>query len=244
MTMTDSVRRVESHLTALTAASKVPAIQYRAVTSAGVWCDHASGWADLRLRIAVDSATTMMAYSMSKTITAAAVLQLVESGRLGLDDSAERHLGSLPYGSAVTIRQLLSHTSGIPNPIPLRWVHAADRHAAFDEDAALAEVLRRHPRLSFAPGSKYAYSNIGYWLLGKVVERTTGERLSSYIARCVFAPLGIAPGDLGYIVVDPSHHATGYLEKYSLMNLVKAFSSIDSWSAITAGSGWRSAVII
>jgi hypothetical protein len=109
---------------------------------------------------------------MSKTITAAAVLQLVEIGRIGLDDPVDRHLGSLPYSSRVTVRQLISHTSGIPNPIPLRWVHSADLHETFDEDTALAAVLRKYPRLSFAPGSKYAYSNIGYWLLGRVVERT------------------------------------------------------------------------
>jgi hypothetical protein len=68
--------------------------------------EHAGGWADIGRRVRVDAAT-MMAYSMSKTITAVAVLQLVESGRIGLDDRVERYLGSLqPYGPAVTIRQL------------------------------------------------------------------------------------------------------------------------------------------
>ena len=69
--------RVESHLNTLTATSKVPGIQYVVVSSAGVVFEHASGFADIRHRIPVDAATTMMAYSMSKTITAAAVLQLV-----------------------------------------------------------------------------------------------------------------------------------------------------------------------
>ena len=163
----------------------------------------------------------MMAYSMSKTITAAAVLRLVETRRVGLDEPIERYLGSLqPYGPAITIRQLISHTSGVPNPIPLRWVHAADQHEAFDEDAALADVLKKHPRLSFAPGSRYAYSNIGYWLLGQVVERATGERFTAYVIDRILRPLGIEPRDLGYVVVDPAHHAIGYLEKYSVMNVV------------------------
>lgn len=214
--------RVASHLAALTAASKVPGIQYVVVNPEGVVFEHASGWADLRHRVAVDGTTTMMAYSMSKTITAVAVLQLVEMGRVGLDEPVERYLGSLlPYGPAVTIRQLIAHTSGIPNPIPLRWVHAANLHDAFDEDAALAAVLIRHPRLSFVPGSRYAYSNIGYWLLGKVVERVTGERFAAHVTDSVLRPLEIGPPDLGYVVVDPAHHAIGYLEKYSLMNVVK-----------------------
>jgi D-alanyl-D-alanine carboxypeptidase len=214
--------RVESYLTALTATSKIPGIQYRVMTSTRVLYEHASGWADICRRIPADSATTMMAYSMSKTITAAAALQLVENGQVGLDDPVERYLGSLlPYGPRVTIRQLISHTSGIPNPIPLRWVHPADRHETFDEEAALAAVLHKHPRLSFAPGSRYAYSNIGYWLLGKVIERASAERFSSYVIERILRPLAIAPRDLGFVVLDPAHHATGYLEKYSLMNLAK-----------------------
>ncbi len=214
--------RVESHLTALTDASKVPGVQYVVVTPAGVLFEHASGWADIGRRVPLAGTTTMMAYSMSKTITAAAVLQLVETGQVALDEPVERYLGSLqPYGPAVTIRQLLSHTSGVPNPIPLRWVHAADQHATFDEDAALGAVLTKHRRLSFAPGSRYSYSNIGYWLLGKVVERATGARFATYVSDRILHPLGIDPRSLGYEVVDPARHATGYLEKYSLMNIVK-----------------------
>jgi CubicO group peptidase (beta-lactamase class C family) len=219
--MDGSSNRVESYLSALTATSKTPGIQYRAVTSTGVPYEHASGWADIRRRASVDPATTMMAYSMSKTMTAVAALQLVESRQVGLDDPVERYVGALPYGSTVTVRQLIAHTSGIPNPIPLRWVHPADRHEAFDEDAALAAVLRRHPRLSFEPGSRYAYSNIGYWLLGKVIERASGETFSSYVIERVLRPLAIEARDLAYVVADPGHHATGYLKKYSLMNLVK-----------------------
>lgn len=215
---------VEPRLTELTATSRLPGIQYVVVTANGVLLEHASGWADLRRRVRLDPATTLMAYSMSKTITAAAALQLVETKRVGLDDPVEQYLGSLlPYGPAVTIRQLISHTSGIPNPLPLGWVHAADRHETFDEDAALALVLKKHPRLSFAPGSRYAYSNIGYWLLGKVVERATGEKFTAYVNDRILRALGIEARDLGYTVVDPAHHATGYLEKYSLMNLVKGF---------------------
>jgi len=214
---------VESSLDALTAASKVPGIQYRVVTADAVVCAYAGGWADIRRRIPVERATTMMAYSMSKTITAVAALQLIERGKVGLDDPIERYVGSLPYGAAVTVRQLISHTSGIPNPIPLRWVHAADRHDEFDEDAALAAVLQRHPRLSFAPGSQYAYSNIGYWLLGKIVERASGEAFPTYVATRILSPLGLEPRDLGYRVADPAHHAAGYLERYSLMNLAKGF---------------------
>lgn len=173
------VARVESHLTALAGASKTPGIQYLVVNATDVLFDHAGGWADIRRRVPVDAATTMMSYSMSKTITAAAVLQLVEAEKVGLDDSVARYVDGFPYGAGVTVWQLMSHTSGIPNPIPLRWVHPAARHGSFDEKSALAAVLRDHPLVSFEPGSRYRYSNIGYWLLGTLVERVSGEPLSS-----------------------------------------------------------------
>ncbi|MDH4066865.1 MAG: beta-lactamase family protein [Acidobacteriota bacterium] len=80
-----------------------------------------------------------------------------------------------------------------------------------------------HPRLSFEPGTKYAYSNIGYWLLGKVVERASDETFTTYVSEHILRPLAITPQELGYVVADPAHHATGYLEKYSLMNLAKGF---------------------
>jgi CubicO group peptidase (beta-lactamase class C family) len=121
------------------------------------------------------------------------------------------------------VRQLLAHTSGIPNPIPLRWVHLAERHATFDERAALATELREHPRPASAPGTEYAYSNIGYWLLGSIVERASGEPFPSYVTGHVLRPLGLTPRDLGYVIPDPTHHATGYLARYSFMNLVKGF---------------------
>lgn len=210
-------------MTALTRASKTPGIQYVVVNATGVLFEHAAGWADIRREVPVDADTTMMAYSMSKTITAVAAVQLVEAGRVGLDDPAERYLDSFPYGGTVTVRHLISHTSGIPNPIPLRWVHPAARHGRFDEAVALASVLRDHQRLSFEPGTKYAYSNIGYWLLGKIVERASGETFSSYVSEHILRPLAITTRELGYVVVDPTHHAAGYLEKYSFMNLAKGF---------------------
>jgi D-alanyl-D-alanine carboxypeptidase len=218
-----NVTRVESSLAALATASKTPGIQYLVVNAAGVVFEHAGGCADLRRQIPVDSGTTMMAYSMSKTITAAALLQLVEAGRVGLDDPVERYVERFPYGFEVTVRQLISHTSGIPNPIPLRWVHPAAHHGTFDEDTARGTVLRDHPRLAFEPGTKYAYSNIGYWLLGAVIERVSGVTFTSYVNEHILRPLGIAPRDLGYVVADSAHHATGYLEKYSFMNLLKGF---------------------
>ncbi len=215
--------RARTYLTSLVGASRVPGIEYVVVDATGIQFEYHGGWADIRRQAPVDAGTTMMGYSMSKTITAIAVLQLVEAGKVGLDDSVGRYVDELPYGPGVTVRQLIVHTSGIPNPIPLRWIHPAARHDTFDEEAALATGLREHHRLSFEPGAKYAYSNIAYWLLGTIVERASGQAFPPYVAEHIVRPLAVTPRELGYVVADPAHHATGYLEKYSLMNLVKGF---------------------
>ena len=125
--------------------------------AAGTLLEYHGGSADLAAQRPMLATTPMMAYSMSKTITAAAVLQLVEAGRVALDDPITRHVDAQPYGGEITVRQLLSHTSGIPNPLPLKWVHPAAAHASFDEAAALARVLDDHPKLASRPGARYRY---------------------------------------------------------------------------------------
>jgi CubicO group peptidase (beta-lactamase class C family) len=168
--------------------------------------------------------TTLMAYSMTKTVTAVAVLQLVEQRRLGLDDEIDRHLADNPYGNyPITIRQLLDHTSGLPDPIPLRWAHLVEEDASFDEDAALAQVVRDNHKLAFEPGRKFAYSNIGYWLLGKIVEQATGQSYADYVRANVLRPLKLSPHEMDFVIAEPTRHAKGYLAKYSWLNLLKGF---------------------
>ena len=209
-----------AYLSTLVARSKTPGLQYLAVDRERVLFEYDGGWADLRHHIAMTPATTMMAYSMSKTITAAAVLQLVAARRAALDDPIDKYHAT-PYGPGISVRYLLAHLSGLPNPIPLRWIHAAARHAGFDEHAALEAELRAHPRPASSPGTKYRYSNLGYWLLGSVVEGASGQPFTSYVTERVLAPLGISGADLGYAIPDPLRHAQGYLEKYSFLNLAK-----------------------
>ena len=212
--------RARATLDALIARSKTPGLQYRALTVERTVFEYAAGWADVRHQTPMTASTTMMAYSMSKTITAVAVLQLVGLGLVSLDDPIYKYHPN-PYGEEITVRHLLAHLSGIPNPIPLRWVHSAEHHSRFNEQAALDAELRAHPRLAFTPGARYRYSNIGYWLLGSVVERASGQPFATYVADRVLAPLGVDARELGYAIPDPDGHAHGYLEKYSVLNLAK-----------------------
>src|SRR5262245_19327583 len=113
------MQEAQAVLDAIVERSRTPGLQYVAVRRDGPIFEYAGGWADLAKRRAMTAGTTLMAYSMSKTITAAAVLQLVGAGKIALDAPIDDDI-TQPYGSSITVRQLVSHTSGIPNPIPLR----------------------------------------------------------------------------------------------------------------------------
>ncbi len=216
-----AVDRVRERLDDLVRRSRVPGLQYLCRDATGVHLTHHAGSADLAGHVPMDAATTLMAYSMSKPVTAAAALMLASEQRLDLDAPVQSVLRELPYREPFTARQLISHTSGLPNPIPLRWVHALAAHAAFDERAALDEVLSRHRRLAAPPGTRFAYSNLGYWLLGFLVEHAANEPFTAFVERRVLDPLGIPPVALGYRVVDPADHAYGYLERGSMLDWLR-----------------------
>jgi D-alanyl-D-alanine carboxypeptidase len=204
------------------APSDGPGIQYIIVDKSSVIFEHSSGLADIKNPTFLSMDHTMAAFSMTKTITAIAILQLVGDGKLKLDDKINRYIKH-PYSPDITIRQLINHTSGIPNPIPLKWVHLAGSNNKFNEDAALDLVLRENPKSDNAPGENFAYSNIGYWLLGKVIEAVTRLEYRTYVKQSIFQPLKLEPAEIDFKINNPSNHAKGYLAKYSFINLIKGF---------------------
>ena len=197
-----------------------PGMAYIVAGASGAIFERAGGLADISGRVPLALATTMAAFSMTKTLTAVAVLKLAEEGALRLDDEAGKYVGH-PYDPGITIRQLITHTSGLPNPIPLRWVHAADAQAGFDGHAALAKVLAAHGSRRSKPGSRYFYSNIGYWLLGEVIEAASKQDYVSFMRTRIFDPLGLGPRDIDFTIADPQNHAKGYLAAFSVMNVLK-----------------------
>ena len=199
-----------------------PGIQYIIVNESRTVFEHAAGSADIAEGAPLDMDHTMAAFSMTKTLTAVAVLQLVEQGKLDLDDRASKFVKH-PYPDAVTVRQLLDHTAGLPDPIPITWVHLAEKDDRFDESAALTRILHKHGNADSMPGQKYGYSNIGYWLLGKVIEAVSGQDYSVYVEQHLFRPLNLDSRSIGFKLPKPPHHAKGYLAKYSFMNLMKGF---------------------
>lgn len=134
--------------------------------------------------------------SITKTFVATVVLQLAAEGRLRLDDSIEKWLpGVVPNGRQITLRQLLNHTSGLYDylytlPMPPSQEFFANRWRTWTATEQIQNALV-HPPTFEPPGSKYAYSNTGYLLLGQVIEKVTGRSYGREIERRVIRPLGL-----------------------------------------------------
>ena len=145
------------------------------------------GLADIARRVPATADTVYPIGSLTKQFTAAAILQLVEAGRLTLDDDLGVLLPDFPtQGHHVTVRHLLNHTSGIVDHTDLaggRGEPGTTRQAVVDLIAA--------QRFDFAPGERFSYTNSGYLLLGLVIEKVTGGSYASYLEDHVFEPAGL-----------------------------------------------------
>lgn len=147
------------------------------------------GFADFRNNSPINPHTTFQLASISKTFTATGVLLLQERGLLDIDDFVEKHIPGFPY-PAITIRQLLNHTSGLQNYMWL--VERYWKNSVPPSNENVLELFNKYPRpLDFTPGSRFAYSNTGYAFLGLLIERVSGQRYPDYISERIFAPLGM-----------------------------------------------------
>lgn len=167
----------------------------------------AHGLANAELGAPVTDSTVFEIGSISKQFVAAAALLLVEEGRLGLDDPIHRHLGDLPSEwLGVTVRQLLTHTSGIPDYEEIR------SYDVYRFRLTPEEVIRiAHSRpMDFEPGTGWYYSNTGYFLLSMIVERIEGRPLGRVLAARIFEPLGMRQTRMADPEAIIPHRAAGY----------------------------------
>ncbi len=150
------------------------------------------GMADLDHNVANTPITVFHVASMSKQITAASILLLAQQGKLSLDDPARKYIPELPdFGTPVTIRQLIHHTSGLRDQWDLLglsgWRYSLDLITNDD----VLYVVSHQKELNFPPGTRHLYSNTGYTLLGEIVKRVSGKSLREFTTANIFEPLGM-----------------------------------------------------
>jgi len=143
------------------------------------------GLANVELQVPVKPETIFQSGSVGKQFTATAVMMLVEEGRLSLDDPLTKFLAGAPTAwNQVTIRELLSHTAGFTD-YPKNFNFRNDY-----TEAELLKIVEGIP-LAFEPGTKWSYSNLGYFTLGLVIHKVTGEFYGDFLQERVFRPLGM-----------------------------------------------------
>lgn len=168
------------------------------------------GHADLATGADANETTAYLWFSMTKVVTATAVMQLMEQGLIDLEAPVETYLAdfkAVRQPTPVTVRHLLAHTSGLANPPPVRWVHPLGEEGP--EPAAFTRrLLSRYSRLRFPPGEQSRYTNLGYLVLGEVVASVSGEPYRQYVTRAILEPLGMTGTSFG----EPSggHDTTVY----------------------------------
>lgn len=152
----------------------------------------AYGAANLELGVPASDGTVYEAGSVSKQFTAAAIVLLAQDGRLSLDDDVRRHVPELPdYGQTITLRHLLTHTSGLRDWGAVAELEGWPRGTRAVTHDHVLEIIARQRSLNHAPGAEYIYSNSNYNLLAIIVERITGGSLGAFTRARLFEPLGM-----------------------------------------------------
>ena len=149
------------------------------------------GMADLEHDVRITPASVFYVGSLSKQFTAFAIALAAADGKLSLDDDVRKWIPELPdYGSRLTVRHLVHHTSGLRDYNTLFDIAGRRNDEAFDNHIVL-RIVARQRALNFKPGDDYLYSNSGYVLLSLIVERATGTPLARFAKSRIFEPLGM-----------------------------------------------------
>jgi D-alanyl-D-alanine carboxypeptidase len=183
-------RTVDSLVTSALKDGPVAAMSVAVVRGKDTVVMKGYGLADVENDVAATPQTVYRIGSITKQFTAAAVLELVEQGKVSLDDSIGKHLPSIPAGwRAVPVRQLLNHTSGIPSYTSAgpRW--ASRMRLDLPHDSLLGIIAT--DSMDFASGSQWRYNNTGYYLLGMLIERVAGRSYAEVVRDQLATPLGL-----------------------------------------------------
>ena len=179
-----------------------------------VWAE-GFGLADVEAGVPITADTRFLIGSVSKQFTAMAVLVLAEQGKLGLDDPVTRYFPSFPaYGQAITVRHLLTHTSGIPEYLVDEFWNDPQHQ---QRDVTLEEVIQMihsYDTADFSAGSVFSYCNSGYVLLGDIIQQCSGKSFKDFVTETLLQPAGMIHTQVGEDPLQTVEQlARGYREK-------------------------------
>jgi CubicO group peptidase (beta-lactamase class C family) len=204
---------------------RAPGIAIAIVDPGGVRAAAATGFANLATGVAATAQMVCPWFSMTKIVTATVAMRLAESKVLDLDAPAISlvpafaTLEPAERAARITPRHLLSHSAGLANPVPVRWIHPAGDPGP-DQDEFLAKLLAKHRKLRFEPGTRSSYSNLGTLALGSALARATGRTFVDLAREEVLQPLQMSSTGFAYSRDMAARAATGYHPRWSPMRLL------------------------
>jgi CubicO group peptidase (beta-lactamase class C family) len=209
----------------------IPGLALAVVREGKMMRAHGYGWADLELNVAVTTETVFEIGSITKQFTAVAILMLVEEGKLGLDENIRRYLDGLPEAwNNITVRHLLTHTSGLKSYNNLRGFEAS-KHLNCEQ---FIKALSEFP-LDFPPGESWSYCNSGYNLLGFIIEKASGQSYWQFLDRRIFRPLGMTNSQSRDLRTIIPNRASGYeMEKERWINRDSDLTDVFAAGAIVS----------
>lgn len=215
--------RLDSLLSSLYPGGK-PGAAVAVVKGGNVVFRKGYGITDIASQAAITPSTNFNICSMTKQFTAYAVLQLERAGKLSLDDPIRRFFPAFTprIADAVTVRHLLTHSSGIMEHYD--YVDRTKYKDFWDKD--VVDVLQHVDTMNFAAGSQYRYSNAAFCLLSQIIERTTGESYPEYLYRHVLAPVGMKESKVIQPAFTINNRAVGYACEADTFRLSDAGQSL------------------
>lgn len=147
------------------------------------------GFADFNNKYLLDDNSVFELASCSKQFTAMAIMMLVEQGKINYTDNIQKYIPDLPYQN-ITVENLLTHTSGLPDYMELLQKHWDKKQFATNYD--IVSLFKKYkPKVHFTPNETFEYSNTGYALLSIIIEKVSGTSYAEYLERNIFTPLGM-----------------------------------------------------
>jgi CubicO group peptidase (beta-lactamase class C family) len=181
----DEASKIDGFVRAEMERQKVPGIAVVVIRGGKVVKAQGYGYANVELKVPVSIDTIFQSGSMGKQFTAAGVMLLVEAGKINLDDPISKYLPGTPSAfQGIKVRNLLTHTSGIPD-----YTNDLDYRRDYREDELLQTAFKQ--QLEFAPGARWNYSNTGYAMLGFLIHQASGQFYGDFLHDRLFVPVGM-----------------------------------------------------
>src|SRR6266704_1565520 len=181
----DLENRIDDYVHAQMAKQKIPGLALALLKDGKPLVVKGYGLANVELNVPVKPETIFQSGSMGKQFTSAAVMLLVEDGKINLEERISKYVGAVPEAwKDITVRQILTHTSGMPNDFT-----DEDYKKDWTEDQLLAKA--KSMPLVFAASKSWAYSNVGYVVLGITVSKVSGKFYGDFLQERIFKPLGM-----------------------------------------------------